>query len=110
MVQPDRALEPIFGLELPTSPADPGWAMPHAYPSCVDHAGSASGGAHGFALLGPAVDARLRPVNNNGKPMCDNVFFVGKTLGGYDHAGEKSGNGVAIATAWHAVRQAFAAD
>ena len=110
VVQPDRALEPIFGLELPTSPADPGWAMPHAYPSCVDHDGSASAGAHGFALLGPAVDARLRPVNNNGKPMCDNVFFVGKTLGGYDHAGEKSGNGVAIATAWHAVRQAFAAD
>lgn len=113
VVEPTRAVEPIFHLDLPGSPADPGWSMPEAYPSCPAHAGRASAvsaGAHGFALLGPTVDARFRPVDANGKPLCDNVFFVGKALGGYDHAHEKSGNGVAIATAWHAVLQACAAD
>lgn len=113
VVEPARAVEPIFHLDLPLSPADPGWAMAEAYPSRAVHdspAATVSSGTHGFALLGPAVDARFRPVDANGKPICDNVFFVGKALGGYDHAREKSGNGVAIATAWHAVQQAFAAN
>lgn len=39
-------------------------------------------------------------------PLCSNVFFIGKTLGGYDHATEKSGNGVALATACFAARNA----
>lgn len=111
VVEPTRAVEPIFRLELPASPTDADWAMPEAYPARTTHDGPAcSAGVHGFALLGPAVDAHFRPVDADGKPLCDNVFFVGKALGGYDHAREKSGNGVAIATAWHAVHQACAAD
>lgn len=62
--------------------------------------------SHGFALLGPDVDAKLRPLGKDGNPLCGNVFFIGKTLGGYDHAAEKSGNGVALSTALFAAMNA----
>ena len=42
----------------------------------------------------------------DGNPLCGNVFFIGKTLGGYDHAAEKSGNGVALSTALFAAMNA----
>ena len=50
--------------------------------------------------------ARLRPLGKDGNPLCSNVFFIGKTLGGYDHAAEKSGNGVALSTALFAAMNA----
>ncbi len=91
---PERAWEPIFNLDLPLTPSSPDWSQAELFPT-----GSVR---HGFALLGPLVDARLRPLKIDGSPLCSNVFFIGKTLGGYDDATEKSGNGVALATAWFA--------
>ena len=53
-------------------------------------------------MIGPTVDSFLRPTDSDGNPICDNVFFIGNTLNGYDSAYEKSGNGVAISTAYFA--------
>ena len=91
---PHRAWEAIFNLDLPMNPTSPGWSHPQFFSSPT----------HGFSLLGPNVDRFLRPLGPDGTPVCSNVFFIGKTLGGYDEAAEKSGNGVALATAFFAVR------
>ena len=95
---PERAWEPIFNLDLPLAPSSPEWSRPDLFPAAPLR--------HGFALLGPHVDSSLRPLGSDGSPLCSNVFFIGKTLGGYDHATEKSGNGVALATACFAARNA----
>ena len=50
------------------------------------------------------VGAQLRPCSEEGSVLLDNVRFVGRSLGGYDFATEKSGNGVALATAWYAAQ------
>lgn len=102
---PNRAWEPLFNIELPLNPSSPEWSQPNAYPNCRRTDGTARP-AHGFALLGPEVDTLLRPLDAKGSPVCDNVFFIGKTLGGYDHAAEKSGNGVALSTAYFAATHA----
>lgn len=58
--------------------------------------------SHNYARFGVSVDVSMRSTL---KPM-NNVFFAGRTIGGYDYATEKSGNGVAIATGWQAGRMA----
>ena len=103
--EPERAWEPIFNIDLPLNPSSPEWSLPEAYPACRQTPGTPRP-SHGFALLGPDVDAKLRPLGKDGNPLCDNVFFIGKTLGGYDHAAEKSGNGVALSTALFAAMNA----
>ena len=94
-----------FNIDLPLNPSSPEWSLPEAYPACRQTPGTPRP-SHGFALLGPDVDAKLRPLGKDGNPLCDNVFFIGKTLGGYDHAAEKSGNGVALSTALFAAMNA----
>lgn len=56
-----------------------------------------------FALMGVNVDEQLRPLDKSGKVVADNVRIIGRTLAGYDFCVEKSGNGVALATAYKAV-------
>ena len=104
-IEPERAWEPIFNIDLPLNPSSPEWSLPEAYPACRQTPGTPRP-SHGFALLGPDVDAKLRPLGKDGNPLCGNVFFIGKTLGGYDHAAEKSGNGVALSTALFAAMNA----
>jgi glycerol-3-phosphate dehydrogenase subunit B len=55
-----------------------------------------------FAKFGVRVDGSLRPVDDSGNVLLENVFIAGKTLAGYDYCFEKSGNGVALATAYRA--------
>lgn len=105
VTEPERAWEPIFNIDLPMNPSSPEWSQPEAYPAECRTPGTPRP-SHGFALLGPNVDANLRPLGGDGKPVADNVFFIGKTLGGYDHAAEKSGNGVALSTAYFAAMNA----
>lgn len=57
---------------------------------------------HLFSRLGVAVDKNMRSRENT----LDNVFFAGRTLGGYDYATEKSGHGVALTTGWKAGQSA----
>jgi len=55
-----------------------------------------------FAMAGIQVDHTMRPMNHNGDQVLNNVFVVGRNLSGYDFCFEKSGNGVALASAYQA--------
>lgn len=62
-------------------------------------------GQHAFARMGVRVNSRLVPIAADNQELLSNVHFAGRILGGYDFASEKSGNGVALATGWHAAKQ-----
>lgn len=51
---------------------------------------------------GIATDAALRPLDAAGAPFYDNVVVAGAALGGADLLRERSYEGVALATGWHA--------
>lgn len=99
---PGEAREAVFGLPvlqadgapLPRRPED--WSDRDIF------------GNHAFASAGVMVDAAMSPLRLDGMPALDNVFFAGRSVGGYDFASEKSGNGVAVATAWRAALSACA--
>lgn len=55
-----------------------------------------------FAMAGIQVDHKMRPLDHNGEQILKNVFVVGRNLSGYDFGFEKSGNGVALASAHQA--------
>lgn len=93
-VTPDEARESIFGLPV---------ALPKGI---LARSGEKIFGSHPLSRAGVEVDAGLRAVDAGGGVFCDNVFFAGRTLGGYDDAAEKSGNGVAVATGWAAAKAA----
>lgn len=78
------AKEAIFGLEIPVPANVDDWSLPELFAS------------HPVSRLGVEVDKSLRPKG------LENVYFAGRTLGGYDYAAEKSGHGVACATGWQA--------
>ena len=63
-------------------------------------------GSQPFAKFGLQVDGKLRPVDASGKLLLENVYIAGKSLAGYDYCVEKSGNGVALATAYQAGAEA----
>lgn len=66
------------------------------------------GGIHPFELAGIRVDDRLRPLDEKGRPMYDNVAVAGGILAGAARAREFSGSGIAIATGLAAARAALA--
>lgn len=51
---------------------------------------------------GIATDAALRPLDAAGMPLYDNVVVAGAALGGADLLRERSYEGIALATGWHA--------
>lgn len=85
-----KAKEAIFGLDIPVPENVDEWSEPEVF------------GKHLVSRLGVKVDNDLRAVDSG----LSNVFFAGRTIGGYDQAAEKSGHGVAISTGWYAGRQA----
>lgn len=85
-----NAREAVFGLSLPVPPNVDDWTEPEIF------------GQHFLTSLGVTVDAEMRPVEKSDDQKLENVFFAGRTIGGYDYATEKSGHGVAIATGWKA--------
>jgi glycerol-3-phosphate dehydrogenase subunit B len=89
---PGEVLETIFNLPVQVPAATEQWSQEHLF--------FTSG--QPFAKFGVKVDAALRPVNETGNVLLENVFVAGKTLAGYDYCAEKSGNGVALATAYQA--------
>ncbi|MBP3780710.1 MAG: anaerobic glycerol-3-phosphate dehydrogenase subunit B [Selenomonas sp.] len=58
--------------------------------------------AQGFAKTGVRTDASLRPIDADNQLVYENVYVVGRNLGGYDFCFEHSGNGVALASAYKA--------
>ena len=95
VTQMGRMYEPIFGLEIPVPEDQRDWS--HQYLFC--------GQPQPFAAYGVAVNENLQPVNPAGEIILSNVQFIGRSLQGYDFCFEKSGNGVAVTTAYHAVKQ-----
>lgn len=89
-----KAVETVFGLEINVPEDVEQWTEPEIF------------GSHPVAKMGVTVDKDMRPLDNSGKACLDNVFFAGRTIGGYDYASEKSGYGVAVATGWLAGRNA----
>ncbi|GHV50195.1 hypothetical protein FACS1894168_1000 [Deltaproteobacteria bacterium] len=86
--KPGEARESIFDLPLPVPPVQDDWSRPEFF----------GRDSHPFASLGVSVNKLLQPVDKKGNALFTNVHFVGRALGGYDFAAEKSGSGVALAT------------
>jgi glycerol-3-phosphate dehydrogenase subunit B len=78
--------EPVFDLPLAQVPDDP-FVSPDYW---ADHA---------LFRAGVAVDGAMRPVDANGIEVLDNVVVAGGIIGGASRWREKSGEGIAIATA-----------
>ena len=102
LASPGEAREAVFGLPVLQADGSPLPARPEGW-SDGDIFGS-----HAFASAGVMVNDAMSPLNGNGAPALNNVFFAGRSVGGYDFASEKSGNGVAVATAWRAAQSACA--
>lgn len=93
-LQPGTVQESVFGIDIPAPQDVAQWSEREIF------------GNHLFSRLGVRVDGDMRPVDDHGAPRWRNVFFAGRSLGGYDYAVEKSGLGVAAATGWQAGRMA----
>ena len=59
---------------------------------------------HPINRFGLSVDNRFRPLDNDGKPCYPNLFAAGSILAHQDWIRQKCGSGLAIATAYGAVR------
>lgn len=82
----------------------------------VDQADDRSGwfadaflGDHPYARFGLAVDDAFRPLDAHGDLEFDNLSAIGRLVGGFDYAAERSGDGVAIATGYEVGRRLAAA-
>lgn len=95
VTQMGRMFEPIFDINIPVPQDQKDWS--HQYLFC--------GKPQPFASYGVAVNENLQPIDPTGEVLFTNVQFVGRSLRGYDFCFEKSGNGVAVTTAYHAVTQ-----
>lgn len=60
-------------------------------------------GGHPINRAGLAVNDRFQPVDNEGRPVYDNLFAAGTILAHQDWIRQKCGSGLAIATAYGAV-------
>ena len=90
-----KMYEPIFDLEIPVPAEQKDWS--HQYLFC--------GKPQPFAAYGVAVNEHLQPIDPldpQEQVLLHNVHFVGRSLRGYDFCFEKSGNGVAVTTAYQA--------
>lgn len=86
-----RMYEPIFNIEIEVPKNQQQWSHQYLF----------TGKPQPFATYGIETDDKLRPLQH-GQVLLDNVHVVGRALSGYDFCFEKSGNGVAICSAYHA--------
>lgn len=92
VAEPENVIEPIFNLPI-SAPADHElWANMSLF----------SNEPQPFALIGIRVDEKMRPLDEAGNVVVNNVFVAGRNLCGYDFSFEKSGNGVALASGYQA--------
>lgn len=91
---PEKVYESIFKIELDA-------------PKTVEYRSEKNVfGNHEFTKFGVNVNDKLQAVGADGKPLYENVFFAGNTLGNYDFPTEKSGYGVACSTGYTAALSA----
>jgi glycerol-3-phosphate dehydrogenase subunit B len=53
---------------------------------------------------GVAVDATMRPLDASGSAACENLYAIGGVIAGAQRWKEKSGEGIAIGSAWKAAQ------
>jgi glycerol-3-phosphate dehydrogenase subunit B len=83
--------ETVFGLPLAGLPASDG---PRFLPGYFDE--------HPLNRVGVAVDDRLHPIDEDGRPLYENLHAAGATLAGAVPWQEASGNGVSLLTGYAA--------
>lgn len=84
--------EPIFNIDIEVPEVQTDWSDKKLF----------SKGKQLFAQFGIEVNNNLVPITKDGKQIIDNLKIVGRNLAGYDFCYEKSGNGVALITAYKA--------
>lgn len=90
IAEPGKAYESVFGIDLHAPVRQEEWSASKLFGE----------EAHPFGTMGVRVNNVLNAVDEGQTPVMENVRFVGRTLGGYDFVAEKSGNGVALVTAY----------
>ncbi len=97
-----RLYEPLFGLPVvvPQGDGRAGWFRERL----LDERG------HPVHRAGVRVNARMQPLDAEGAPALANVYAAGDLLAGYDPLTDGCAEGVALATAWCAVRAALEAN
>ncbi len=95
VIEPGRARDRILGVSIPVPSETCEWALPNPF------------GPQPFGLLGMPVLPTLEPTLDGETPFLRNVRYAGRAVAGQDPAFERSGNGVALATAWNAVSAAW---
>lgn len=96
-----RLWEPIFGLPVsgPEGEGRTGWYQDRLL---------AEGGHPIHRHTGLRVNAQMQPVDGEGAPLLENVFAAGHLLAGFNPLTDGCAEGVALATAYKAVRAALA--
>ncbi len=89
---PASLKEPIFGIDIPVGADQLAWSKEALLTE-----------RQPFALYGIKTDDNLRPLRENGELVASNLRVIGRGLAGYDFCFEKSGNGVALSTAYAAL-------
>jgi glycerol-3-phosphate dehydrogenase subunit B len=89
---PGGALENIFKLPLAVPDDQQAWS----------NAELLSATRQPFACFGVVTDGMLRPLTGAGEVALENVYFAGASLAGCDYCFEKSGNGMAVISGYHA--------
>ncbi len=89
-----RMQEPIFKFEVEVPQDQADWSYPYLF----------AGKPQPFASYGVKVNEQLKPVSLDDEVLIDNLRVIGRQLCGYDFCFEKSGNGVALATAYAAAK------
>lgn len=87
--------EPIFKLPIKVPHNQQEWSNQYLF----------EGQEQKFATFGLKTNDNLQIINDDMEVLIDNVYVVGRSLQGYDFCFEKSGNGVAICSAYHAIEQ-----
>lgn len=90
----EKPREEVFGLPVFFVKGEENWSNQELF----------SDKPQGYAKTGILTDDSLRPVDENGKLVLENVYVVGRDLGGYDLCFEHSGNGVALASGYKAAQ------
>jgi glycerol-3-phosphate dehydrogenase subunit B len=96
-----RLWEPIFDLAVQSPPGEgrAGWYHEHLLQAR---------GHPIHRLAGLRVDKQMRPLNAAGEPMLENVYAVGHLIAGFNPLTDGCAEGIALATAYKAVRIALA--
>lgn len=95
ITQMGRMYEPITGIEIEVPENQQEWSYQYLF----------CGKPQPFASYGVSVDRTMRAIDKSGQVLFNNIFFAGRSLAGYDFCFEKSGNGVALVSAWQAAKQ-----